>query len=236
MRLFSAFCVLLLALTAFGTATFAAVQTIPGVASVSQLTTAEQNRDGVQFRVEVGDLSILEVQTKEGVFSRLMLPGFHATKDVGSPELPLLNRLIAIPYGAEYHIEVEAVQTRIIDLADYGVQHLLLPAQPSMPKNADPATFPFEIDRSAYETDKISRDLIRVVPQGRLRAMDLGRVEVAPVEYFPRTNQIRLTESIDFRVVFEGTNKSGGDELMARTASPFFDHLYAYAANSKAYQ
>ncbi|MFH1845330.1 MAG: C25 family cysteine peptidase, partial [bacterium] len=146
------------------------------------------------------------------------------------------NRLIAIPYGAEYRIEVDAVQTRIIDLADYGVQHLLLPAQPSMPKNADPATFPFEIDRSAYETDKVSRDLVRVVPQGRLRAMDLGRVEVAPVEYFPRTNQIRLTECIDFRVVFEGADKSGGDELMARTASPFYDHLYAYAANSKAYQ
>ena len=43
----------------------------------------------------------MDVMTKEGPFTRLLIPGFHTSHVEGAPELPMMNRLIEIPYGAQ---------------------------------------------------------------------------------------------------------------------------------------
>ncbi|MFH1845331.1 MAG: C25 family cysteine peptidase, partial [bacterium] len=226
---------LLISLLLIASSQVSAATSIPMSVAESQLQLQIQGAQELQFRVEVGDLSAVEVNTRNGVFTRLTLPGFHTSQTEGAPELPMMNRLIAVPAGASVLVEVDAVQSRLVDLADYGLMNEIFPAQPSMPKSADPETWPFVYDRAAYSINKVGRELVRVTPQGRLRAMDLGRIEVAPVEYFPATNQLRITESIDFRVIFTGSDQAAGDELMARTYSPFFEPLYAAVANTKAY-
>ncbi|MBT4292904.1 hypothetical protein HOD41_09460, partial [bacterium] len=64
------------------------------VSGKSQLALTNQSADQLNFHVQVGDLQALEVETSEGTFTRLMLPGFHSSKVEGSPELPMLNKLI----------------------------------------------------------------------------------------------------------------------------------------------
>ncbi len=211
-------------------------QTIPLSRSDAQLELLDQRGDVLHFHVEVGDLKAMEVTTKEGQFTRLFIPGFHSSQTVGAPELPMMNRLVSIPYGARARIVAREVSSRMIDLADFGLEHPLMPAQPSMPKNADPETWPFVYDRSAYQVDRVSQDLGKVVELGRLRAMDLGRVEISPVEYFPATNQIRVVEAIDVEVSFEGADHVRASELIERTHSSFFDGLYSRMANFRAFQ
>ena len=75
----------------------------------------------------------MDVETTEGVFTRLSIPGFHTSKVIGSPEIPMMNRLIEIPFGATPRVEILSTTSRTIDLADFGIEHLLMPAQPSMP-------------------------------------------------------------------------------------------------------
>ena len=162
----------------------------------------------LSFRVDVGELTAFDVMTKEGPFTRLLIPGFHSSKIEGAPELPMMNRLLAVPYGAVARVEANVISSRIIDLADYGITNPLFPAQPSMPKNADPETWPFVYDRAAYQVDKAAQELVRIVAQGRLRAMDLARLEISPVEYYPASNQIRVAETIEVRVTFDGASKA----------------------------
>ena len=236
MRSFSllSFVCLLVVLPVAGTAT-TNVKSIPLSADESRLEVTSQNQSELRFQVQVADLTALEVTTQAGVFHRLMIPGFHSSQREGAPELPMMNRLVAIPHGASARIEVEAVESRLIDLADFGIDTPLMPAQPSMSKSADPESWPFIYDPSAYQVDKVSQELVRIEDLGRLRAMDLGRVEVSPVEYYPRANQIRLTESVTFRVIFEGGDRAAGQELMTRTASPFFEPVYARVSNAKGF-
>ncbi len=137
---------LVLTLMAISTSVAAADEhRIPLAGSTSELTPVAEGRDGLTFRVAVGELSGLDVGTPAGDFTRLLIPGFHATKTVGAPELPMMNRLIAIPVGARTRIEILSSRSRTIDLADHGIRHRLMPAQQSMPKNADPATWPFRL-------------------------------------------------------------------------------------------
>ncbi|MBD3302949.1 MAG: hypothetical protein GF346_10920, partial [Candidatus Eisenbacteria bacterium] len=219
-------CIVLLALGLTSAVAAAETRTHPLPAASSSLILLDQDRDAVRYRVEVGELATMDVETPEGTFTRLLIPGFHTSKREGAPELPMMNRLIEIPHGAEARIEVLSVETRDLVLADLGVEHPLFPTQPSMPKSADPETWPFVLDPATYATDRLAGELVDLVPQGRLRAVDLGRIEVAPVEYFPQEGRIRVSERIEFRIVFEGVDPARAADYKAPLHSPFFTHLY----------
>ena len=90
----------------------------------------------------------------------------------------MMNRLFEIPYGATTRIEVVSVESQEIDLSAHGISERLLPAQPSMPKDADPLAWPFVYDRATYQVDKVGQPLARVVELGCLRGMHFGRLEI----------------------------------------------------------
>ncbi len=199
---------------------------IPLDAAETHLTLLDRDQSGLHFRLEIGELIAMDVETEAGMFSRLMIPGFHTSKTVGAPELPMMNRLFEIPFGAITSIEVLSTESKTLRLADFGIEHPLMPAQPSMPKSADPENWPFIYDRDAYLTDRVGQELVRVAGLGRLRAADIGRVEVSPVEYLPLDGEIVVTEAIEFRVNTVGADFAAGQIEKARLWSPFFMPLY----------
>ncbi len=215
-----------------GTAPAVAAGAEPGeltldlAAESTHLTCLDQSRIELGFAVEIGSLAAREVFSEAGTFTRLVLPGFHSSQTPGAPALPLLNRLITVPAGAEARIEIESVQGRKIDLAAAGLDHLLWPAQPSRPKDVAPEDWPFVFDRTAYAVAEVSRAPVAVVPVGSLRGVNLARLEVSPVVYFPQQGQIQVTESLSFRIVFESAAPAGSGERQPATWSPFFAHLH----------
>ena len=210
--------------------------TIPVSGEKSSLQLGTETRSGLDFHVEVGQIQTQDVTTPAGDFTRLLIPGFHTSKAEGQPELPMMNRLIAIPTGAQAQVSVRNVKTRLIDLADFGITAPVFPAQPSVSKSADLANLPFIHDEASYRKAEIRPETASVVYQGRLRAMDFARLEVSPVTYLPATGQLEVVESMDVSVSFVGGDKALADDLYLRTYSPFFEHLYAGLDGSKAFQ
>jgi len=72
----------------------------------------------------------------------------------------------------------------------------------------------------------VAYELVKASPQGRLRSIDLGRVEVAPVAYFPETGELEVAREIEFALHFEGGDPAAEAWHKASTYSPFFSHLY----------
>ncbi|MFO7653765.1 MAG: C25 family cysteine peptidase [Candidatus Krumholzibacteriia bacterium] len=201
--------------------------------AVSEVVLTSASPGGLSFRVRVGELGAMDVTTSEGDYTRLLIPGFHSSHDVGAPELPMMNRLIALPLGAEVDIEVSAVQTRRYLLSDLGVRHPLMPAQPSVSKSQDPAQVPFVLDRAAYQKALVSRPLAVLAGESTLRAVRFGRLELAPVTYFPQSGEIEVAESFEVTVRFRGGDQMAQQDLIARTWSPFFEPLYDRLAGAK---
>lgn len=187
----------------------------------------EESPDRLVFEVTVGELSAIDLDTKEGTFSRLLLPGQHLSHQIGEPELPMLNRLFHLPYGAVASVEVLGYETRRFDLAEYGIEHLLMPAQPSVFKDQDPADLPFHFDRATYERNEdFGLELARAVDTGRMRGVEIGRLEVAPVTYNPVTGTIVVKEHLRIAVELTGADLQRDAEIKRRTRSPFFEPLY----------
>lgn len=223
---------LVFALTA-GTAMAA---NIPVTGEASGLQISSESRGGLNFHVEVGSLQTMDVTTKGGQFTRLVIPGFHTSMVEGQPELPMMNRLISIPVGANASVEVSNVQTRLVKLSDYGITNLVMPVQPSMSKSANVDEVPFIMNRAAYGQSEIRNEIATVIYQGRMRAMDIGRLEISPVAYYPLTGELEIVESMDVSVSFAGENRSEAQNLKAATNSPFFNHLYAGMDGSRSFQ
>jgi hypothetical protein len=96
MRLMSGLSLLAILVLGAGAA-FADVHAIQMKGGTSRVTVTEDGRDAVALRVDVAELQAVDVQTKAGAFTRLLIPGFHASTREGAPELPMMNRLIAVP-------------------------------------------------------------------------------------------------------------------------------------------
>ncbi len=204
----------------------AATHSIPVRGDKSDLRLVEETKGGLRYQVEIGTIEAMDVTTREGDFTRLLIPGFHNSQVDGSPELPMMNRVISIPVGAEARVEVVSQQTRTVRLADFGITNDIMPHQPSMSKSADPATVPFLYNRDAYLQGKVEQPLARVVYEGRLRAMDIGRLEISPVRYLPGSDEIEIVESLEVSVTFPGADEAAAEALRAATWSPFFQTVY----------
>jgi len=191
-----------------------------------KLEITSEGPDGIQFRVEVGQMETFDVSTKGGDFTRILIPGFHTSMIEGAPELPMMNRLVSIPIGAEPQIEVTNVRTTTIRLADFGVTNRIMPAQPSLSKSEDPANVPFIYLTDIYNQTEVRRELVNLVDQGRMRAMDISRLEISPVTYYPSTGELEIVESLDVAITYRGASHAAATDLAARTYSPFFEHLY----------
>ncbi|MCP4572275.1 MAG: T9SS type A sorting domain-containing protein [bacterium] len=190
-----------------------------------QLTLLEQKSDALTYRVEVGRLEALTVDTRGGEFTRLIIPGFHGSMTEGAPELPQMNRLIALPAGGKAGITITNLRTRTVRLADHGLTNPLFPHQPSLSKSQKPEDVPFAYDTAAYAQARVERELVIVEYLGRMRAADLARLEIAPVRYLPQSGELEIVESFDLEVVFD-QGWAETEHLQAATRSPFFASVY----------
>ncbi len=180
----------------------------------------------VQFRV--GDLKIMEVQTKEGTFDELSIDGWGFSNDVGEPKLPMLRRTIAVPLGAEVRFHLNSQSTRELDSKASKLQYRVIPAQEPISKSADPATLPFVVNERLYSRDEFnSRDWVQVTELGMMRGVRVFALDFYPVRYNPVTNSIRVMENVDVRVDFVNPDLAATSDMLARTASWEFEQLYS---------
>jgi hypothetical protein len=193
----------------------------------SGFTLLEARDDLLRFEVELGQLVAEEIATSSGDFTRLVIPGWHHSQEIGLPELPVMNKLIEIPLGAEIQVSVDATRTRTINLSTLGLAAPVHPVQPSLAKSADPSLQPFHFDGMAYQQDQShGGDWVRVIEEGQMRAMRLGRVLVSPVRYNPTRGELVVAESIEFTLSFPGADRQAQRDLYAATYSPFFRPVY----------
>ncbi|HPL23875.1 MAG TPA: C25 family cysteine peptidase, partial [Candidatus Cloacimonadota bacterium] len=180
----------------------------------------------VQFRV--GDLKIMEVQTKKGTFDELSIDGWGFSNDVGEPKLPMLRRTIAVPLGAEVRFQLNSQSTRELDSKASKLQNRVIPAQEPISKSADPATLPFVVNERLYSRDEFnSRDWVQVTELGMMRGVRVFALDFYPVRYNPVTNSIRVMEKLDVRVDFVNPDLIATADMLARTASWEFEQLYS---------
>lgn len=200
----------------------------------TKVTITESNYTKVNFNVSVSDLYFLEVKTTEGVFINLSAVGFGQRSVAGEPALPVFHRLIEVPLGAEFTFRIKRQHVTVIDLNENGIKYPVFPAQPPMSKSDDPENVPFVFNKTMYNTDQfVSDELVTASHAGLMRALNLARVDISPVQYNPVTNVLKIFDELEIEIIFQNADVAGTLALKQQKASPYFRSMYQMVVNYK---
>lgn len=176
--------------------------------------------------------SASEVNTPEGLFSRLSLPEHSYTEVYGHPEMPANRKLIRVPLGAEAVVTITHFEYEDIDLAKEGIMAPIYPAQPPMSKSQDMHEFMY--DATAYANRGFeSHELLSVDMLGILRDKRIARINFIPFRYDPVRHVLRVYHRIDFSIYFENADIAATLALEEKYASPVFRSVNRQLLNAE---
>ena len=186
------------------------------------------------IKTSVPEISITDISTNEGLFSKLIIDGYTRNYNVGKPQLPSLNKLIEIPQDANVKVKIVSFNEKTLNLSSKGITHKIVPAQPSIAKNIDKDKVEFKYNKTFYSKNRFNTDSIaKIEIIGTMRGVQLGRLKISPFRYNPAENILKLYTDIVVEIDFEGANIPKTQSLKKKTNSPYFEAAYKQAINYK---
>ena len=174
-----------------------------------------------------------DIQSERGTFSWLSLPNTVIGGNEGDPQIPVVNELIAVPFGANPRIEITSYSTTDYRLSDYGI-NTLVPRQPSLRKDQRPEEVPFVYNETAYQTRGLrSTPQAMVSVEGTMRGIRIGKMTIEPVSYDPVNNTLRVFNDIEVTVHFDDADARATEEMLVKTYSPYFNGVYKQMFNGR---
>ena len=169
----------------------------------------------------LGILGTMDVSDGQDSFLKLLASGYSKTTVVGSPELPVMRKLMEVPSGAAFRIEIVRSSYTDVALAELGFVHPVMPAQPPAPKSGPLPDF--EMDEIVYSTNAFfPQELVTAEGLGTLRSYNIGRLNIFPVQYNPVTHTLRVYHELEVRIFFDGGDLSATAENKSRYENPYF--------------
>ena len=162
------------------------------------------------------------VKIPEGNFSKISMDEYSLSNEVGCPQLPVIVKLLETPLCDSVIATVTNARYEEFDAAELGILHPIYPTQPSYAKSYR-GDIQFVKNAEVYSTNAFyGEPLVRVEKSGTMRDVTLANIYVAPVQYNPVTNRVRVYKSVDVTVTYVNANIPGTYELKSRFGSPMF--------------
>ena len=214
-----------------GTTAFA--QTIQ-FRSADRAECVKSDMNGLRASFSFSSIEAEDYESERGTFSWLSLPNTVISGNVGDPQIPVVNQLIAVPFGANPRIEITSYSSTDYRLADYGMK-TLVPRQLPVRKDQKPEDVPFVMNDDAYQVRGLrSEPQATVSVEGTMRGIQVGTMTIEPVSYDPVNNTIRVFNDIEVTVRFDGADVRATEDMLLRTYSPAFEPVYGQLFNNRA--
>ena len=93
----------------------------------TEFSITQTDGQSLHFQNHLSSFSAIEVNTKAGLFTQLMLQGYNHSNEEGAPMLPVLKKLIEVPYGANYEISFNNFSIHLLHIPVFfvGVRMIL---------------------------------------------------------------------------------------------------------------
>ncbi len=209
------------------------IKLIPG--KETKFTILKSDYSGLRISNSLVELNSISVKTKAGIFVQLGVPAYGSSMINGEPQIPVLKKLIEVPEGAGFRIKILNAEYQEFNLADFNITDKVFPSQPTVSKSIDnPENLEFIMNQAVYLTDGYSgSELITINYLGKMRGVNLARLEIAPIRYNPVQNKIEVCTSLEAEIIFtDGDVQKTIDEKKA-LFSPYLQSNYALIANYK---
>ena len=193
------------------------------------------NYQELTYTSDISSMLFRDVQTKLGEFTELYIHGYSYSSGVGDPKLPVSGTLVEIPMHATPEILVTHAEYTDYTMSALGISLQIIPQQASVSKAiTNPEEIPFVINRETYMLNEfLGAPLVSVSDAGTMRAVTLGSLNIAPVQYNPVTGILRIYHTIEATISFTNGSEQASISRKQELYSPFFEKAYGQLANYK---
>jgi len=182
----------------------------------------ENTYDRMSISFTFGGINVVDVSTREGLFSRIYMEGCGGSHEVGEPELPIAVNMLEIPIFGEYVLSVLCKDSVIYNAKELGINFPVYPAQPPFPKSHS-GEKEFFLKKDTYQTDTFfAFPIAQFEEVGFMRNLNLGTLYVSPVQYNPVTHEILLLSEIEVEILFQKTELERTRATKELHKSPLF--------------
>ena len=187
----------------------------------------------LQVENALADINFFEVKTDKGVFTEFNIEGYSYTQKIGFPKLPVNRRLIEIPMNSTAIVNVIDFKVNEYTLEELGISNIVLPTQPQVNKGEEGETEIVINERAYQENSFTPTNLVTVDVLGIMRGIRIARLNIAPIQYNPVTNTVRIYEEVNVEVLFEGADVISTINMKKSTSNIFFNGMRHQILNYK---
>ncbi len=150
----------------------------------------------------------------------IVFKGIFLPNEVGTPNLPIISKFIAIPQGSEPKIKIISYRTEIYK--DYNIA-----PSPEIPLQKNNAPLSYIKNDSIYGLNKFypSEFISSSLPM-QIRNLDCFILGICPFQYNPISKEIKVYRDIKIEITYEGGNENfGNDAYRSRWFDPILEDV-----------
>ena len=183
---------------------------------VQTTLTQGNSLDSLTLDVKINLLQLLDENTSQGVFARLVLDDSAYIGQIGQARLPVIRKFLFVPDGAKIHVTAQGT-AHLFDIENYTAARYLMPVQPSEEKCGCNAAASFAFDEESYNADKFRfKEKVKVIYTGVLRGRNFAVIEIRPVDYNPMANILTVYPEMKVDISFSGSDWKSTKEKLYR--------------------
>ncbi len=178
------------------------------------------------INVKIPELNFDEVNTEDGLFTSITAKDISYGQEIGNAKLPVVNYLVEIFYGSTPEIVVESISWDYTSLGNLNLPNKIIPVQRSLEKNLD-STQEFEINENYYLKNSFEpSSYAKVTEIGNIRGHLFALVQISPVQYNPKTSEIKIMESCEIKINQQKVDIKKTTETINRYYSKTYEDMY----------
>ncbi len=180
------------------------------------LSVTSSTASHLSLHYSIQQLGIANIENGEVKGQEIILKGQFAPNAEGHPNLPVVNRYVAIPQGATVSLQVrENASTTLTDID-------LLPAMPARTDLAEgPIQLRWDADIYGKDANFPTENFVLSTPT-QIRKLDVVIISVTHFRYNPLRKTLEVIYDIDIDIRFEGGNGQFGE---SRYFNPDWTHI-----------
>jgi hypothetical protein len=164
------------------------------------------------------------VDTMDGFYTSLSVDDEGFTTVVGEAQLPVLYRMVQIPFGSDPMVSVLSESWDDTSLNYLGLPDKVMPLQSSVFKNVDLVNENFVIDSGYYSTNSFMQNIpVEIIDTGIIRGNRFALVQVSPVQYNPVGGQLRILTSLEVELCVDDADLELTSDKIQRYSMKAFD-------------
>jgi hypothetical protein len=187
--------------------------TFPPKPQIEQLSSTQ---DEIRLQVTLPAPALVEKQIDGRYYTSFQFGSYAASSQTGLPELPVLRRTVRIPLGARPSLTFSVQRSETLRLAEAGLDEPVCPGQPAEVKCGGVGD-PTQPDPAVYAEDAFyPAEPARIAGEYTERGWRLLELEFWPVQYNPRSGELRRILSLEARIGLPGADWAASQAYAGR--------------------